>query len=190
MLSAKIGSTYETKNWFSASFVSLITINHIGHSVTNGNGKLNSRNNQMILTYIAAVGNLSNIFKNWKIIVNLKKKLFNICILPVMNYGMETMTLTVRSPKKLGTTLRANERIMLGETQWDNIRNEDIRKKYKSPWCIRKICRSDMELGGTCGKWKVNDLVQWRPTGTRNSVGWGWLEIAQDQFECKRQGET
>lgn len=62
----------------------------------------------------ATFGKLSFIFKNPRVPINLKRKVHNMCIIPVMSYGLETMTLTIKSANKLRTTQRAIEGAMLG----------------------------------------------------------------------------
>jgi len=40
------------------------------------------------------------LLKNKNITINLKRKLFNSCVLPVTTYGMETAFLTINSANK------------------------------------------------------------------------------------------
>lgn len=47
-----------------------------------------------------ATERLVSIFRNKQIPINFKIKIFNSCILPLMTYGMETMSLIVRSANK------------------------------------------------------------------------------------------
>jgi len=46
-----------------------------------------------------------------------------------LDYGIETMTLTVKSANRLRTTQRAIERTMLGISLRNHIQNEEIRKR-------------------------------------------------------------
>jgi len=77
----------------------------------------------------AAVGKLGTTLRNSTLPINLKKKVFNTCVLPVLTYGMETMTLTVKSANRLRTTQRAIEKTMLGVSLRGHIQNEKIRKR-------------------------------------------------------------
>ncbi|RVE44730.1 hypothetical protein evm_010634 [Chilo suppressalis] len=55
----------------------------------------------------------------------LKTKVFHQCVLPVMTYGAQTWTLTVRLVHRFKVAQRAMERAMLGVSLKDRIRNED-----------------------------------------------------------------
>lgn len=62
--------------------------------------------------------------------INPKRQVFDTCIVPGMAYyGMETMTVTIRSINKRRTTQTAIERIMLGKSLKDHIRNTDKKKE-------------------------------------------------------------
>lgn len=56
---------------------------------------------------------------------------FGTCILPVMTYGMETLTPTIKPINKLRKTQRSIERIMLGISLKDHIGNTEIRKRTR-----------------------------------------------------------
>jgi len=70
----------------------------------------------------AAVGKLGTTLRTSTLPINLKKKVFNTCVLSVFTYGMETMTLTVKSANRLRTTQQAIERTMLGVSLRDHKR--------------------------------------------------------------------
>lgn len=57
----------------------------------------------------AAFGKLRHIFKS-KMNNSLKRKVFDACVLPVLTYGAETLTLTKASDNKLRVAQRAMER--------------------------------------------------------------------------------
>ena len=61
----------------------------------------------------------------------LKRKLFNQCILPAITYGSETWTLNKDMERKLKTTQRSMERMMLGYTRRDRKRNIWIREQTR-----------------------------------------------------------
>lgn len=63
--------------------------------------------NRRIKMTWAATGKLGSVLKIPDIPINLKTKVFNTYVLPVMTYGMETTTLTVKTANKLRTTQRA-----------------------------------------------------------------------------------
>ena len=58
-----------------------------------------------------------------------KKRLFDMCILPVLTYGSQTWSLTRSQENKLRTTQRAMERRMIGVTLKDKVRNEEVRRR-------------------------------------------------------------
>lgn len=61
----------------------------------------------------AATRKLGFLLKYPRIAINLKKKVFSMCVLPVMTYGMETISITINSANKLRNTQRAIERLLL-----------------------------------------------------------------------------
>jgi len=83
----------------------------------------------------AAVGKLGTTLRNPTLPINLKMKVINTCVLPVLNFGMETITLIVKSAN------RAIERTMLGVSLRDYIQNEEIRKRTKVDDVIEHIAR-------------------------------------------------
>ncbi|GJQ74611.1 hypothetical protein Trydic_g21467 [Trypoxylus dichotomus] len=77
----------------------------------------------------AATGKLGFILKDSKVPINLKGEVFNTCVLPVLTYGVETMSLKLKSATKLKTTQRAMERVTLGISRRDKATNHEIRKR-------------------------------------------------------------
>src|ERR1700744_3468331 len=63
------------------------------------------------------------IFKS-KMNNSLKRKVFDSCVLIVLTYGAETITLTKTSENKLRVTPRAMERSMLGISLRDKMTNQ------------------------------------------------------------------
>ena len=57
--------------------------------------------------------------------------MFDSCVLPVLTYGAETLTLTRTFENKLRGTQRAMERCMLGITFRDKVTNQWIRQQTK-----------------------------------------------------------
>lgn len=107
---------------------------YLGHTITLGKENQTAEIIRRIRLTWAAVGRLGTKLRNPTLPVNLKRKVFNTCILPVLTYGMETMTLTDKSANRLRTTQRAIERNMLGV-------NEEIRKITKVDGVIEYIER-------------------------------------------------
>lgn len=59
----------------------------------------------------------------------LKRKLIDMCILPVLTYGAQTWSLTEAQKSKLKVCQRAMERSILGVRRTDRIRNTELRSK-------------------------------------------------------------
>lgn len=155
----------------------------------------------------AAYGRLSHVFRA-KIPISLKRKVFDQCILPVLTYGAETLTLTTASARKLRTTQRKMERSMLGVSLRDHIRNEDLRRRTGVTDVIQQIASLKWNWAGhvarmTDGRW-TRRLLEWRPRADRRSRGrpptrWtddikriesNWMQSAQDRRQWKILGEA
>ena len=125
-----------------------------------------------------------------------KKRLFDMCILPVLTYGAQTWSLTRSQENKLRTTQRAMERRMMGITLKDRVRNEEIRRRtglkdvvieakhLKWKWAGHVIRRPD-------NRWSHRVTV-WYPREGRRSRGgqrkrWrdelpeNWRHVARDR---------
>jgi hypothetical protein len=75
-----------------------------------------------------AFGKLSKVFKS-EMPLNLKRQVYEQCVLPVMTYGAETWTLTKQTIHQLQVAQRAMERSMLGVSLRDRITNVEIRRR-------------------------------------------------------------
>ena len=78
-----------------------------------------------------AFGRATLVFKNKKIPIILKRKVYCQCILPTVTYGAETWNRTKKLSLKLRTMQRAHERIMLHLTWRDRKTANWIRQKTK-----------------------------------------------------------
>ena len=104
-----------------------------------------------------------------------RRKLFNMCILPVMLYGAQTWSLTSRQQERLRVAQRGMERRMLGVTRRDKIRNDEIRRRtgvtdvvqmarnLKWSWAGHISRRSD-------NRWTVR-ITEWTPRDSGRSRG-------------------
>lgn len=182
---------------------------YLGHLIKLGKENQNAEVKRRIRMTWAASGKLSSVIKNNDIPINLKSKVFNTCILPVLTYGMETMALTVKSANRLKITQRAIERTMLGIHLRDHIRNEEIRSKTKVKDVMERIATLKWSWVGHVArqddtKW-TKQILNWRPRRHKRGVGrpqrrWiddvkeklgkGWQQVAWDRSEWKRQGEA
>lgn len=77
--------------------------------------------------------------------IRLKRRAFNQCLLPVLTYGAEILTLMKKTAEKLKVTQRRIERSMLGLTLREQVRNEKIRRRTGVNDIIQRI---------TTRKWK------------------------------------
>ena len=85
---------------------------YLGQTVT----KDHDQGEEMIGQGWSAFCKLDNFMRDKNVLMGLKRKEFNECILPVMTYGCETWSLRNIQLEKLVTTQRKMERIMVGVT--------------------------------------------------------------------------
>ena len=78
----------------------------------------------------------------------LKRKAFNQCILPVLTYGSETWSLTMRQANKLRVVQRKMERQMLGITLRDRKTSQWIRQQTRITDLIEYAKRSKWRWAG------------------------------------------
>ena len=121
-----------------------------------------------------AFGKQIDIMKS-KLPLSLKRKVFNQQVLPVLTYGSESWSLTKTLERKLRTTQRGMERIMVGVTLRDRKRASWIReqtrvddvigtiKKKKWTWAGHVMRRRD-------NRWTVR-LTEWQPRDGKRSQG-------------------
>ncbi|XP_047037261.1 uncharacterized protein LOC124642702, partial [Helicoverpa zea] len=103
---------------------------YLGQTLQLGRNNFEDEVNRRIQLGWAAFGKLRRVLTS-SIPQCLKTKVFNQCVLPVMTYGAETWTLSVRLVHKFKVAQRAMERAMLGISLRDRIRNEVIRQRTK-----------------------------------------------------------
>jgi Reverse transcriptase (RNA-dependent DNA polymerase) len=148
---------------------------YLGHNITLGKENQWAEVTRRIALTWAAFGKLTHILKNPDIPINLKRKVYNSCILPVTTYGMETMTLTVKTANRFRVTQRAIERAMLNISLKDKIKNEDIRRRTKVRDVIEEIAAKKWRWAGHIARqhssrWTLR-ILQWRPRETKRSRG-------------------
>ena len=105
--------------------------------------------------------------------MNLKRKVFDQCILPTMTYGAETWAVTNKMDKKIAAAQYNMERNMLGITYKDRKTNKWIREQTKVQDIIRIIKLRKWRWAGhisrrTDNRW-TSQITSWRPMdGYRN----------------------
>lgn len=182
---------------------------YLGHKIKLGRENQNEEISRRIGLSWAAFGNLKYIFDDKKIPINLKRKVFNSCVLPVTTYGIETKPLTLQSANRLWVMQRAMERRMLGISLRDRIRNTEIRKMSKVIDVVGKSASLKWRWAGHVarredGRW-TKKIVQWRPrqhprtrgrppTRWRDDIiakaGSRWMTIAENRQHWKQMEEA
>ena len=141
--------------------------------------------------------------------MNLKRKVYDTCILPVITYGLETMTLTANTIHKLKCTQRSMERQMLGISLRDRVPNTEIRLRTKLVDVIDRIAKSKWQWAGHVARQGNNRwaprILNWRPWEEKRGVGrpqkrWAddiipvagrrWIRVAQNRDEWKKIEEA
>ena len=180
---------------------------YLGHEIQIARDNQTTELQRRITLAWAAYGALSDIFKS-SIPNHLKKKTFDQCILPVMTYGAETLSLTQATATKLRVAQRGMERSMLGLTLRDRVRNEEIRRRTGVTDVIERIAWLKWNWAGhvarmTDGRW-TRKVIEWRPRADKRNRGrpptrWtddvkriagNWLQKAQDRPGWKKLGEA
>ena len=162
----------------------------------------------------SAFGRHSNILRG-SLPLCLKRKVFNQCVLSVMTYGSETWTTILGTERKLTSTQRAMERLMLGVRLRDKKKASEIREQTKVEDIIKSIKKKKWQwVGHVCRRqdnrwtkkvtdWDINDKrpkgrppTRWRDeidkfekSGVRN---WKqtWKQKTQDRKDWKKLGEA
>jgi endonuclease/exonuclease/phosphatase family metal-dependent hydrolase len=180
---------------------------YLGHNLKLGLANQTAEVTRRIGLGWAAFGKLNYIFKS-KMNNSLKRKVFDSCVLPVLTYGAETLTLTRASSNKLRVAQRAMERCMLGITLRDKKSNEWIRQQTKVVDVMQRIASLKWNWAGhiartTDDRW-TKQIIQWRPpikrpTGRppqrwtddiKRTAGTKWQQMATDREEWKTLGEA
>jgi hypothetical protein len=135
--------------------------------------------------------------------------MFYILILPVVLYGRETLSLTLREERRLRVFENRVLRRIFGPRrnevtrEWRKLHNEELHELYSSPGIIRIIKARRMRCVGHVARMGENaySLLVGKPEGSRTlgrprrrwvanirinlvEVGWGdvdWIGLAQDR---------
>jgi hypothetical protein len=152
---------------------------------------------------------LSEVMKNKKISMHIKKKLYEVAILPCLTYGCQTWSLRKKDERRLAIQQRKMERSMLGIKTVDRVRNTDIRKKTRITDIIERIRRLKWSWAGHTYRIKENrwtrKIIEWTPrTGLRKRgrpkkrwedifrkrCGAIWVRLARDRDTWRALGEA
>lgn len=181
---------------------------YLGHEIRINRDNQTAELQRRIGLAWAAFGNLRKIFKS-DIPTCLKRKVFDQCILPVLTYGAETLTLTRKTIKKIQITQRAMERSMLGVSLRDRIQNREIRRRTGVADAIERITTLKWNWAGHIARASDNrwtkKILEWRPRDEafrnrgRPPTRWrddirriapNWMQIAQNRNEWRRLREA
>ncbi|KAG7311380.1 hypothetical protein JYU34_002422 [Plutella xylostella] len=117
---------------------------------------------------------LKYIFKS-NLHISIKRKVFNMCVLPTMTYGAQTWSTTKKQRTKLLVNQRAMERSMLGIKLKDRIENEVIRHQTKIQDIITTIDKLKWQWAGHVMRIKdqrwTKLTTEWIPRDGRRGVG-------------------
>lgn len=140
--------------------------------------------------------------------LTLKRKLMDICILPILTYGSQTWSLTNQQKSALGVCQRAMERSILGVKLTDRVRNTLLRSKtqiadvgvkaakLKWDWAGH-VCRMPDELWARITTlWRPPDVKRQRGRPRRrwrdelDAYSKAWSTLALDREEWKKGREA
>lgn len=181
---------------------------YLGHEIRiNRDNQTHELMRRIGLTW-AAFGNLRHVFKA-DLPICLKRKVFNQCVLPVLTYGAETLTLTKKIVKKIKVAQRAMERSMLGLTLRDHITNIELRRRIKLVDAVERIAILKWNWAGHIARIQDNRwtkrIIEWRPRQDayrnrgRPPTRWSddirrihtnWIQEAQNRKTWKQTRET
>ena len=184
------------------------TYKYLGHEIRLGRDNQTCEIYRRIGLAWAAFGRLRGVFKG-DIPISLKRKVFDQCVLPVLTYGAETLTLTKRSVSKIRVTQYAMERSMLGITIGDKIRNTEIRRRTGVLDAVKRIATAKWNWAGHIarredGRW-TKKILEWRPrheayrsrgrpptrwTDDIKRITTNWIQEAQDRVRWQRLREA
>jgi hypothetical protein len=153
---------------------------------------------------------VQNLLSSGLLSKNTKIRVYRTVVLPVVLYGCETWSLTLREEQRLRVFENRVLRRIFGPKryeatgEWRRLHNEELNDLYSSPNIIRVIESIRMRWAGHVARMGENRgayrILVGRPEGRRplgrprrrcednikmalQEVGWGmdWIEVAQDR---------
>ena len=135
---------------------------YLGKTVTQA-GDLHPEIKRRIALGWAAFSKVANIMKSRKASMNIKRKIHNEYVLPVMVYGSETWALKKAHMELLSVAQRKMERIMLGITLRDHIRNTWVRHQTGVNDIIDVIKKGIHGWAGHIARFNDKRVTEWTP---------------------------
>ena len=144
-----------------------------------------------------------------KLPIALKRKLIDMCILPVLTYGAQSWSLTEQQKSKLKICQRAMERSIIGVKRTDRVRNTALRSITQVIDVGVKTAKLKWEWAGHVARmhherW-AKIVTHWTPEGGHRRrgrprrrwcddlvvfAGQTWTDIAQNREVWKENGEA
>uniref|UniRef100_A0A914UYA0 Endonuclease-reverse transcriptase n=1 Tax=Plectus sambesii TaxID=2011161 RepID=A0A914UYA0_9BILA len=140
--------------------------------------------------------------------MKLKRRLFNMVIIPTMLYGAETWALTKQAETRLATTQRRMECRMIGVRLLDHRSNEWLRGVTKVVDIVKAARRRKWQWARKVAtmsndRW-AKRITEWRPPSTRGrgrprrrwrdiickTAGANWMLMAHDVHSWNNLGEA
>lgn len=97
----------------------------------------------------------------------LKRKVYDQCVLSILTYGAETLSLTKQTANKIRVAQRSMQRIILNLSLRNKIPNVEVRRRSGVADAISKISSIKWNWAGHLtrtndGRW-VKKITEWRP---------------------------
>ncbi|GBP31106.1 Putative uncharacterized transposon-derived protein F52C9.6 [Eumeta japonica] len=117
---------------------------------------------------------LTEIMKNKEMTMSVKRKVYNVCILPCLTYACQTWALIEQQKRKINICQNEIERNVLGVKKRDKIQLKRINEKTKFRK-VQTVCRklkwqwTGLMLRERKEKW-TKLITEWRPRGNNRST--------------------
>jgi hypothetical protein len=145
------------------SFENVATFKYLGMTLTNQNDirdEIKSRLNSGNACYYS----VQNLLSSRLISKNLKIKIYRIVILPVVLYGCETWSLTLREEQRLRVFENTVLRRIFGprreeDGSWRKLRNDKLHDLYSSPNIVRVIKSRRVRWAGHVARMGMEEVL-------------------------------
>ncbi|PNF13874.1 hypothetical protein B7P43_G11475 [Cryptotermes secundus] len=160
------GLTFSVLNKENRRFENVAQFRYLGTTITDQNlieenikRRLNSGN--------ACYHSVQNLLSSHLLSKNIKFRIYKTIIFPVVLYGCETWSHTLREEHRLRVFENRMLRRIFGPKRdevtggWRKLHNEELHNLYSSPSIIRMIRSRRMRLGGHWGDWEDQGVGGW-----------------------------